>query len=431
MFSLKKYFIIFCLLFLFPLNSFAIVYDVVDEYKVNDKNSSVYLISKDDKYGVVSKDKKIILPVEYDSISINKYFNARKDDKSYLYSIDGSQILNNTYDSIIVYGDVFIVKKDNKFGLINENNNIIVPLSYTNYDMVYGNYIIFSNKTETVFYKNGKLINLPYSDSKFLSFECILVNNNSLQGLYSTQEEKLVIPAKFDELKFLKSSANKFIVAKKNDKYWLYDNSGKLLLDIIFKQIEVFYHCILVKKQNDKYNLYFFKSLENIFSDEDYIVPKLWSYNDCYFFAIKKDSKYGIIKYDNKTSIKSLILPYIYDDVIFTYPNCILKLNNKWIAYDLKTDIPKELFIFDNIENKTNIFNYYFVKIDGKDYMYNYKELVEYVTYERKNKDVKIDPISSFFICVTFKTYGILYNTTKFFENLLSDKPPKTIKIKD
>ena len=87
-------------------------YDVL---KVVPNNEMLYIAQKDGSFGVISPDEKIVIPFEYQEIKTNK--------------------------------DKFFAKKDNKWRILDYNNNLVIKnLSDKEPIITQDNYIIFENQ---------------------------------------------------------------------------------------------------------------------------------------------------------------------------------------------------------------------------------------------------------------------------------------------
>ena len=92
----------------FPDIVFAKSYQISSKQYCYDKNSSdkklyLYKVIKNKKYGVVSLDGDLILPVKYSELSVDTacYFKTKKekDSKSELYSWNGELVIPAVYYS--------------------------------------------------------------------------------------------------------------------------------------------------------------------------------------------------------------------------------------------------------------------------------------------------------------------------------------------
>lgn len=87
--------------------------------------SRYIIVTKDKKKGVVNRSNEIIIPIEYDNISLegidSLYFRVKQNNKYGLFNHDGIMVLPIIYDSIhqLFECDLFRLELDNKYGLTN------------------------------------------------------------------------------------------------------------------------------------------------------------------------------------------------------------------------------------------------------------------------------------------------------------------------
>lgn len=99
------------------------------------------IVKKDGKYGIVDPDNKIILQIEYREIAMlgDRFFKVKIDNGWSLGFLYHGTIYSGTYDNISLYSengqfntfiDVFSVKVGNKYGCINSEGKILIPIEY-------------------------------------------------------------------------------------------------------------------------------------------------------------------------------------------------------------------------------------------------------------------------------------------------------------
>ena len=148
---------------------FFVINDNDELEKLNKSRIYNFFVNQNGKCGVVdivedsvgSSDfcgYKIIVPVEYDSVEIFNNFEdelnkanmygvfctylAKKKDDIYLFDSKGERLSPKLaeYDSITEFSknDFYMVSKNNKFGAVNGNDNILVPFIYSDPFSFYG-----------------------------------------------------------------------------------------------------------------------------------------------------------------------------------------------------------------------------------------------------------------------------------------------------
>jgi hypothetical protein len=123
-----------------------IEYDNVLDYK-----NGMFTAEKSNKWGIIDTENKIIIPFEYGRIRHFENDLALITNKGTGYINKESEIVIEPQYSFNLSGDFFngiaLVKKDNKYGYINKNNKIVIPI-------IYDNALPFKGK-ETIVQKDG------------------------------------------------------------------------------------------------------------------------------------------------------------------------------------------------------------------------------------------------------------------------------------
>ena len=135
---------------------------------------------------------------------------------------------------------------------------------------------------------------------------------------------------------------------------------------------------VIVKKDNNKYDL-ISKTFVTIVRDADEIVNIKSHFSEGVIrdIGVKKNDKYGIVRYNRDEETVEQLFPYEYDDLVLAPPNTFfLKKNDKWgLVQDGEVKIN---FIYDNVEQmgydkdhryyKTEIANLYgYIDVDTLD----------------------------------------------------------------
>jgi hypothetical protein len=372
----------------FSLESQYIIAKKAEKYGLIDHNNKTHLAfdyamltrmdkgqfvaQKKDKVGVIDSLGKTIIPFDYTHIA-QQYQNllyANKDQKKYLifskkkifeikhYDIDmlkegtawvgiclpngkcgfldlnGNEVIPFEYQSYHDFdkNTAAILRKNNKFGLIDSQNGMLLPFIY---DSLSNIYVIKNYQKYYYARKDGKVGFIDKNEKTILSFEQEEIrfhNSYSIidSSFYFLKDGKwglrtlnqIEIPAIYDDL-------NSFYVEKK--KYFVAVKEGK-------KGIVNFDGTIVIPCEYDKFSIVQWRSqydFRNI---------------DSFFIAFKNNKK-GVISAKNE-----IIIPFEFaeEDVFYFYHNVVyINKNNKIGAYDLKGNL---LFPFE-YENQDNFRN--------------------------------------------------------------------------
>jgi hypothetical protein len=113
--------------------------------KVDFASVRACIVKKDEKWGVVNFDNKMVLPSEYDEIEWvdanydvdyhGVVYEALKDSKWGLYDRKGNMLLPHEYDKLRAedyddHPEFWIAQKENRYGIIKLSGEVVVPLEY-------------------------------------------------------------------------------------------------------------------------------------------------------------------------------------------------------------------------------------------------------------------------------------------------------------
>lgn len=351
------------------------------------------LVEKDGKYGVINILGKIVIPIQYKEIKVDEYYETENayrysgyivgnetekgtmykyinyktnietkeeyqdikriidyenKDKFYLiyekdnkYGIieDESVIVNNEYDNIEYdnLNQLFIVKKNGKYGIIKLNGETLISCLYDEID-IEGIYVYaFKNDEQTIFNTLGEKI----EDQKYKSVYNventnykITINDENKYGVLD-ENNNSIISNNYFYIGYLEN--NYFVVSSQNGKNGIVDNKGNIILDTKYDTIEKIENTNLIDTIETSTNTITLFNSEmkeltkmsnsNIFIDKNYI--RIYSNKEQkYFnpqgeeksnkeilmqnkiFSDVKDGKWGFVD-----SNGNVIVDYIYDDV--------------------------------------------------------------------------------------------------------------------
>ncbi|MCS7076882.1 MAG: WG repeat-containing protein [Bacteroidia bacterium] len=341
-----------------------------------------------DAEGKLKKNEKKIktsnVPINYigflenlkDSLVVYHYSDPAIDEIQKLYGIrnlyTGKEILPFEYEHISEWKNgVAVVKKEDKYGAVNEAGKLIIPLSFESIQM--GDSVIwvrsgekygivdFKGKTITpcIFYgpeepkeglirvyknnkygyvdMNGKeIIPCQYEEAEHFCNGEALVKSDTLWGIIDKQG-KQVVPVKYTYIdREIKEDLR--IIEKGNQKFGVIDKKGKEIIPCIYQNIMQFSGGMAGAKQNGKYGFLNKKGKKVINFEYDAV----GSFNEG-FAAAKKQGKWGFIDSKNK-----VVIPFMYDSVTFFSEGwACVKKDGKWGFID-KNNTVKIPFTFQD-----------------------------------------------------------------------------------
>ncbi len=248
----------------------------------------VVVMSEDEHYGVYNSQGQEIIGTKYANISFkedSQEFTVKTDDgKMGILSSDGRTKIEPNYDEIKQISselNYYLVSNkinnNKKYGVINQNGNIVI---YLEYDKI--------GVDEKNFFANG--LNSPY----ILFDNVIPVQQNKKWGLFDING-KQIIPVEYDQMGYIggtssnKSSNNVLIIPQyeaivlgKEKKYKIVSSLGEEYVPLILDSV----YSITTSGQ-DKYYMTFTRKVE----EDGKMVDKTETYDvDEYFEKIVKPS---------------------------------------------------------------------------------------------------------------------------------------------
>lgn len=206
------------------------------------------IATRNKKFGIINLDHKSLIPFKYSAIgqldSDDKKVLFKASDESGEAIIDlGGKVILDGYASIQSIFNVplkFIVEKNNKFGIVDVKNNIILPLVYdeisdwTEYGPRHSKFIVKNGKTGLIDDKSFKVTIPPVYDKFLFVNGLIFVKKNDKSGII-TEEGKLLCNFLYDEIYPSSSDFmgygqnNNRIYARKGNSYFQINETGKIL----------------------------------------------------------------------------------------------------------------------------------------------------------------------------------------------------------
>ena len=259
-------------------------------------NAKFVQAKKNGKWGIVSKDKKILVPFKYDDISLYSVLIVKKDNKFGVLDDSFTEILPTKYDEIEEYNNCLRVKNNNKYGL---------------YD-----------------YEKQKKFLLPikYDEISRLGYYLKLGINNKY-GVFDSSTGTFITPIKYDEVEYLDLYTS---TVKLNNKYGIVVSKNNFL-EPIYDEISCIhkYHGSDYKvKIGKKYGLLRYKTLEQILPVEYEDIQNSDDFSERpNNVVVKCNDKWGLIdKVDKK-----MILPCQFNSIKYTKG-----IQNKAVIYKAK-----------------------------------------------------------------------------------------------
>jgi hypothetical protein len=285
----------------------------------SEQQSAVY--SKNIRIGLVSKNGETIVPQDY--ISIEKLDHSlvvvqRPEGQFQIFDTEHLTLISNIFDKVLKFGErndddyywsddkiiknskLAIVKRENKYGAINEFGELVVPIEYSSLSLKENNLLegdgVLLDSLGRVVVTNGN-ITVPligkFEAASMLENNLIMAKQNGFWGCISLNGET-IIPFAYDSIKL---AGIYFIVSQKQDN-------------------ENFEYGVIDIKKNE---IIPFTEVDDIEYDKG-------------LFIYKKDSKYGVYSERGVPITASLY------DKIERLNDFLIKVGENDVEYDVHDD---------------------------------------------------------------------------------------------
>lgn len=355
-------------------------------------STTYFLFNKDNKWGVIDNNAKVIIEPSYeDAIIIPNdkkdvficTYNVNYDDGTYQTKVlnsKGKEIFTE-YDKVIALENydqnnnlwyeenVLAVEKNGKFGLINFNGNKILDINFDNISTLKG------TKNSLITEKDGKkgIVN-------YLGLEVVENKYDDIKSLGEDTKEYIVkldnkygidgiLDCKYQDIKALN---NKDIYCvKEDDKYKVIDKDEKEVFTEKFDNIEQIKDNIIIYKYKNEYCAYDIENGKKL--SKTY---KELKYTENGLLIAKTSNNYGIININDEIKLKEEYSNINYYDEAKIYEleekngeiNTIINNKLEEIAKGIVNEINDgKSYIKVWTEEGYNYYNLSGQKIDSKD----------------------------------------------------------------
>ena len=266
-----------------------------------DNLNQLFIVKKDGKYGIVKLNGETLISCLYDEIDIEGiYIYALKNEEQTIFNTSGEKIEDQKYKSVYNVENTnykITINDENKYGVLDENNNSIISNNYFYIGYLGNNYFVVSRQNG----KNGIIDNKGdvILDTKYDTIEKI-EDTNLIDAVEINTNTITLFNNEMKELNKM-SNANIFveknyirIYSNKEQKYFNSNGEEKSNKEILSQ------NKIFSDVKDGKWG--FVDSNGNVIVD--YIYDEVTEQNSYGFAGIKKDGKWGSINEDGQVIIE-------------------------------------------------------------------------------------------------------------------------------
>lgn len=419
---------------LFPLTTLSQKkFDILRE-KLQQNNKYEYVYGFENNYAVFRTfDKKMGVIDSAENIIIRPVFTFihNKKELKNLFEVGieenkkfkrGFIDLKGNIKIPIIYDDVFYVEKelirvskDNKFGVLDTLNNIILP---TKFDYVsFDNGLIIAEIKGTNYlydFKGKQISDLQFSEiSNFTNNKAIVTFQNKSNSLIDNQGNIILKPIKNYSFERVLNDDLFLIKDKLNSKEGIINSKGEFIIKCKYDEIKQVKSFFIAKSNNKK----------GFISLTDSIV-KPFIYDDIYFsyfddavafgdnnlgdnYIVKKDNSFGVIN----PNLENEIIPIRYKNIRTLFDSYYIVLNNEnknGLFFKNGEKVLNEDYKFYNVFE-----NSIFTTKDNKQFLINlenekYKETEVFVDEFVKFKDEQEYPKNANQIFKSRGKFGVI-----------------------
>lgn len=306
---------------------------IYDNEIVFNKNSAI--VSLNGKIGEIDKKGKEIIPCQYACleplVNSSNLFKVMENDKWGVLDADGCVMIPLIYEKICeVYTDYVIVKQNGHFGLVNLNGEIIIPIEFDKIDKSYHDTRLFDIDNQSGFFavlknKKWKYVLATNKECNVVLYDWVsglftpsnyIVKQNKKYGLINNHGE-IIVPVEFNRIE----GNFGYYILDTGKKKGLCDAEGNELIPVCCGNIQIISNKSAIIIKDERFFLFFFdKNKEPLEYDE---IIRLYG-NYC---KVVKEGKCGVI--DDSGVI---IEPVIYDDITYDYREKTFQLINNNIC---------------------------------------------------------------------------------------------------
>lgn len=264
-------------------------------------NNGIALAKRGTKYGIINNKGQILIDFKYkNGYLINKNFYLLEDQKSqYLYSVKIGRIIE--FEEIdYIDSDRIKIKNDNKYGIINDKFELIVPIEYD--ELLVGEKNIIGKKENLYFIFDSKL-SMKKIKNEFQKViigpeDNFFVLKNNLWGIIDKNEKK-ILECEYTSLTPL--NEKDVLLGIKNSEKFLINLKTNNVIKIDYENMSMVNDNKIMVLKNGKIGYIDFMGKE--------ILPVEYEGGFAFddnkkFIQLKKEGNWFLYKYENKEIIK-------------------------------------------------------------------------------------------------------------------------------
>ena len=276
-------------------------------------------ISINSRYGIMNRQGEEIIPCEYDSEIVNRdsLFLVKKDNKWGVINHKGKILQDCIYsekekESGLIKNRWIIIKEDGRFGAVNANGETIVEPIYRkitgNWQTTMMSIQCEDGKWGVVDSIGNVIIPCLYHEIRALKNGIIAVRQNGFWGVRDLQNSE-ILSCEYNNLEIgrlnlnnderdyhIRGENDNFIIANKDGMWGLFDKNGRALVPIKYSNIIILSDNLYLARGNDDSNEFYNSKGERIASLSGDRKRDYYRWDRKYSSLIKTDNGYIDLK---------------------------------------------------------------------------------------------------------------------------------------
>ena len=330
------------------------------------------IIKKGDYYGVINSSGKIVIPCEYSLIvhprkpyqGLYNEFYVKKNGKYGILNKKAEFISDINYDSFErdYYGIkdsaqvIFIAKKGNQFGVINEFGKITLPVEFEEINLFEGNDFTIAKKEGLfgVINSYGD-IKLPFAYKNITSnkdWDYYILQKDKSYGVIDKQSLQVIFPTEYQSIEQCFYDENRFI-AKKNGFYGIITRKKRIIIPFEYDKISNWV------EYGPKEHFVVKDGKEGLISrDGKIVIPPVYDkifVDNGTLIKVQKNGVYGTINWNNE-----IVHPIQYENILWEWPyltgkgldTIYVKKSGKYFATNINGKVIVEFVSDKSINDK-------------------------------------------------------------------------------
>ncbi len=315
-----------------------------DSYHIDYSNRFIYV----DKNGLECfvDGYKYVDPTKGENYFILRNVKGNGYETGLYHKYNKTLVIPAVYDTLNYISDDRITAcKNDRYGMINIEQEEIIPFEYKYIDYINDNFIIAINDDEkygVINIDNEVVLSFEYDEIYNIHeyYGYLRVSKNNKFGLVNSANAEIVVPLEYESIEYTR---NETAVAIKEGRFGVIDVRNKIVVPFIYDSIMNHYDGFAVYKDE----------LAGFINEEGSVILPVEFYNisevkDGYITAVINDEndehKYAVYDLNGEE-----IVPPIYDYIDYYATDKYMLVNKGWYAYLIEKETGKEMIADSNL----------------------------------------------------------------------------------